>query len=62
MTVNEDMEIIYDPALSEVLPERVYRNLIEEYTEVKTNDGNRPGDDYLQYHNTRFSKITGIKI
>lgn len=62
MTVNDSMEVIYDPKLEQVLPERVYRNFIKEYNIIKVNDSNRPGEDYLRYHNARFTAITGVKI
>lgn len=62
MTVTGDMEIVYDPKLEETIPERVYRNMISGYTEIRVNENNRPGEKYLAYHNTRFSKITGVKI
>lgn len=38
MTVNESMEIIYDSKLVECIPDKLYRSMIEEYTEVKVND------------------------
>lgn len=62
MTINESMEIIYDPKLEEHIPDKLYRNMIMEYNEVKVNDMNRPDPKYIAYHNNRFTAITGIRV
>jgi len=62
MTVNESMEIVYDPELERSIPEGLYRSMVEEYTEIKVNDKNRPGTEYLEYHNNRFRAVTGLKV
>lgn len=62
MTVNESLEIIYDPKLEDSIPDKLYRSMIEEYTEVKVNDNNRPDPKYLEYHNNRFTAVTGQKV
>ena len=62
MTVNESMEIIYDPKLEDCIPEKTYRSMIQEYTEIKVNESNKPATKYLEYHNNRFTAITGIKV
>ena len=62
MTVNESMEIIYDPKLEDCIPEKTYRSMIQEYTEIKVNESNKPATKYLDYHNNRFTAITGIKV
>lgn len=62
MTVNESMEIIYDPILEKQIPEKLYRSMIGEYTEIKVNENNRPDPKYLEYHNNRFKAVTGQKV
>lgn len=57
-----DLEIIYDPKLEGSIPDKLYRSMIEEYTEVKVNDNNRPDPKYLEYHNNRFTAVTGQKV
>lgn len=59
MTVNDSMEIIYDPKLEESIPDKLYRSMIEDYTEIKVNEENRPDPKYLEYHNNRFKVTTG---
>lgn len=62
MTVNESMEIIYDPRLEGNIPDKLYRSMIEDHVEIKINENNRPDPRYLEYHNNRFKAITGIKV
>jgi putative restriction endonuclease len=62
MTVSESMEIIYDPKLEESIPDRLYRCMVEECTEIKVNESNWPDPKYLEYHNNRFAAVTGLKV
>ena len=62
MTISESMEIIYDPSLVDSVPEKVYQNMIERYTKINVKDVNRPYAKYLEFHNNRFTAITGVKI
>ena len=62
MTIDMNMNVIYDPKLKQTLPEEIYKSMIEPYKTIVVKDCNRPLKKYIEFHNKKFKETTGLSV